>query len=309
MTLSTRKVLIFALLVAGVMISACSKSEKSETAKIEQAPVDAMRTLLPGHDAIDDLTLRDTTTLYDRNTVWDYLSQRSEIYLNNGMVELAAGTYVSGGPDSLKIELIRYSETVYAFAMFAYHRTLGSKILDIPTESYLLGDTVAVLKGHFEVRLVRFGSIEDETLIETAKSIADKISDKANALPPQLALFPAEGKIPHTEDLHIMDVFERTEFPEFFGSHYIVNGDTLKFHFMIRAEGGLATATDAYIGEKGTVSEWLMEGQISSLVGTSAEFGTVYCGAKDSNLVVVTGYDDIKNAKEITGRFLAGLPK
>lgn len=309
MTLSTRKILIFAFFAVVVLLAACSKSEKTETAQVGQVPVDAMRTLLPGRSDIDDLTLKDSTTLYDRNTVWDYLSQRSELYLNNGMVELAAGTYVSGGSDSLKIEIIRYSETVYAFAMFAYHRTLRSRILDIPTESYLLGDTVAVLKGHFEARLVRFGKIEDETLIETAKSIADKITDKANALPPQLQLFPAEGKIAHTEDLHIMDVFERTEFPEFFGCQYVVNGDTLKFLFMVRAEGGLATATDAYIGEKGTVSEWLMEGPISSLIGTSAEFGTVYCGSKDSNLVVVTGYEDLKNAKEITARFFSGLPK
>lgn len=309
MTLSTRRILLFALVFAAFALASCSKSEKTEVAQVSQEPADAMRTLLPGNTAIDDLTLRDSTTLYDRNSVWDYLSQRSEIYLNNGLVELAAASYVSEGPDSVKIEIVRFSETVYAFAMFAYGRKLSAKILEIPVESYLIADTLSVLKGHFVARLVRFGNVEDETLIDAAESISDKITDTANPLPPQLALFPPEGRIPHTEDLHIMDVFERSEFPEFFGCAYVINGDTLRFHFMVKSETGLALATDAYIGEKGTVTEWLMDGSISSLVGTNPEFGTVFCGEMQTNLVAVTGFEDLKNAKEIAAKFYAGLPK
>ncbi len=50
-----------------------------------------MRVLLPGRTALSGLTLKDSAIVYERNTVWDYLGQYAETYLNNGFDKLSTG--------------------------------------------------------------------------------------------------------------------------------------------------------------------------------------------------------------------------
>ncbi|MGB5107884.1 MAG: DUF6599 family protein [Candidatus Zixiibacteriota bacterium] len=283
---------------------ACSSTREPEN------PMDAMRSLLPGKSSLSGLALKDSAIAYERNTVWDYLGQSSEVFLNNGLDKVALGNYVSSDNSrAIAIELVLYREPVNAFTMYSLYRNPAGRFVEVPTEGHLIADTLRFIKGSYVGRIVRSGEIPDDNLIRAAKMISDKITDTTNAFPPQLALFPAEGRIPHSETLHLRDQARHDELPEFYGCKYIVEGDTMTLYFLLNSRVGLPTATETFIGQKGNIDNWLMDGTNQSMVGKHPDFGAVFCSIDKGTLAVITGFSDRKNAQALAERFLQNLSK
>lgn len=293
-----------ALLLSALIFSGCTSSS------VPKDPMEAMRALLPGRTALSGLTLKDSTIVFERNTVWDYLGQQAEIHLNNGLDKMSTGTYTSADNSrSLKVDLILFQEPANAFTMYALRRNPAGKFLDLPEDAYILGDTLAFLNGKYTGRIQRNGNITDDDLLKAARLIIDGFTDTVSALPKQLAVFPAEGRIPHSELKmpRTQDHFD--EIPEFYGCQYSVNADTMTLYFMLNSRIGISIATESFLGKEGKIEDWLMEGQYQSLVGTCPEFGSVFCAQQNGTLAVVTGYSDLQNAKTLVERFLQSLPK
>ncbi len=287
-----------ALLISALILSACSSSSTPKD------PMDAMRVLLPGRTALSGFTLKDSAVVYERNTVWDYLGQYAEIHLNNGFDKLSTGTYNSAdNSKSLKVDLMLFQEPINAFTMYALRRNPASRFLDIPEDAYILGDTLAFLKGMYIGRIQRTGDVTDDDLRKTAKLVIDKITDTLSAIPKQIALFPAEGRVAHSELKmpRTQDRFDET--PEFFGCQYLVSADTVTLYFMLNSKIGISIATESFLGKEGKIDEWLMEGPFQSLTGTHPGHGPVYCAQRGETLVAVTGYSDVQNAKALAERF------
>ena len=295
---------ILALVALAWTVSACSTSSEPDN------PMDAMRSLLPGKSSLSGLSLKDSTSAYERNTVWDYLGQTSEMFLNNGLDKVSLGNYVSSDNDrSIKIELVLYHESVNAFTMYSHFRNPAGRFVEVPTEGHLIGDTLRFIKGSYVGKIVRTGEIPDDNLIRAAKMISDKITDTTNAFPAKLALFPAEGRIPHSETLHLLDQARHDELPEFYGCQYVVEGDTMTLHFLLNSRVGLPTATETFIGQKGTIGDWLMDGTNQSMFGNHPDYGSVYCSIDKGTLAVVTGFNDRKNAQVLAQRLFQSLAK
>ncbi len=286
------------VLVLGLVLSGCSGGSTP------QNPPDALRSLLPGKTALSGLELRDTLRIYERNTVWDHLSSIAEVYLNNGLDKLASGMYASGD-NQLRIDLMTFRSPLDAFTMFTYHRVPPTRPIEAGQVGYLLADTLGFIKGSYVGRLVRSGSVSDETVIEAARMIADKISD-TTSLPAEFAQFPAEDRLPFTETHWIRDQEQREEPFDFFGAQYVIAGDTMTLHLRFNSVVGLPTATEAFIGDQGKVEEWLMLPGMQGLFGNHPGWGNIYCTADAGTLVVVTGYSDRKSAQTLADRFIAG---
>ncbi len=293
-----------ALLISVLILGACTSSTTPKD------PMDAMRVLLPGRTALSGLTLKDTAVVYERNTVWDYLGQYAETYLNNGFDKLSTGTYVSAdNSKSLKVDIMLFQEPINAFTMYAWRRNPAGKFLDLPEDAYILGDTLAFLNGKYVGKIQRNGNVADDDLLKTAKLIIDKFTDTLSALPRQLDAFPAEGKVAHSELKlpRTQDRFDET--PEFFGCQYLVNADTITLYFMLNSQIGISIATESFLGKEGKIDEWLMEGQYQSLTGTHPENGPVFCAQQGGTLAVVTGYSDSQNARALVEQFFQSIPK
>ncbi len=294
----------FSSLFLILAIAGCSGSSAPKTQSSD------LRQVLPKQNILNDLVLRDTAKIYDRSTVWDHLSQQAEIFLNNGLDTLATGIYASSDNSrSLKIEVIEFMEPINAFTMFAMNRNSTTKTISDLPRSYITGDMLCFLKGSHLGRFERIGDIGDDQLIETASMVYQAIVDSTDSWPRHLVLFPPEGRIPNTETLRPLDQMDHEEFPEFFGCQYVVADDTMRLYFMVNSAIGLTTATDEFIGDRGTVDEWLMEGEIQSLVGSHPDHGAVLCAIDRQTLAVVTGYSDIGKAKALAARFFQRLPK
>lgn len=287
-----------AILISVLAFVACSSPS------LPKDPMDAMRALLPGRTDLSGLTLKDTATVFERNTVWDHLGQRAELNLNNGLDKMSTGTYTSSdGSRSLTVDLILYQEHVNAFTMYALQRNPLARFLDIPEETYILGDTLGFLKGRYYGRILRSGGVPDSELEKAAKMIADKIIDSVSAFPKQLDVLPAEGKVPHSEFMLARTQDRAEEVPEFYGCQYIENADTVTLYFMLNSRVGISTVTETLLGKEGRVDQWLMEGQYQSLVGLHPTLGTTFCAQNGSTLAAVSGYSDLKNAKSLVERF------
>ncbi len=202
-----------------------------------------------------------------------------------------------------------FQEPINAFTMYALHRNPAGKFLDLPEDAYILGDTLAFLKGMYVGRIQRRGDVTDDDLLKTAKLMIDKFTDTLSAIPKQLALFPAEGRIAHSELKlpRTQDRFDET--PEFYGCQYLVNVDTVTLYFMLNSQIGISIATESFLGKEGKIDEWLMEGQFQSLTGTHPGHGPVFCAQQGGTLAVVTGYSDAQNAKALVERFFQSVPQ
>lgn len=291
-------------LVLTLVLGACSSSSSPKD------PMDALRVLLPGRTALSGLALQDSVIAYERNTVWDHLGQQAELFLNNGLDKLATATYTaSDNSGSIKIELILFQEPVNAFTMYSLHRNPAARFVEISSEAYILGDTLAFLKGRYLGSILRTGNVGDAALEKAAIMISDDISDTSVAFPFQLSKLPAEGRIPHSEFLLPRDQEQHEETPEFYGCQYVVNGDTVTLHFMLNSQVGISTATGTFLGKQGSIDEWLMEGQYQSLVGMHPDRGFIFCAQQEGTLAVVTGFTDRKDAKALVERLFQSISK
>lgn len=288
------------MLVLALVLGACSSSS------LPKDPTDAMRALLPGRTALSGFTLKDTAVVYERNTVWDHLGQQAEIYLNNGIDKLSTATYVAANSaQSLTVDLMMFQEPVNAFTMYALNRKPEAQFLDIPTEGYLLGDTLAFLKGKYVGKIWSSGNVANDDLEKAARTISEKITDTSTAIPEQLALFPAEGRVAHSESKLLRNQDHHEETPEFYGCQYVENSDTITLYFMLNSRIGLSTATETFLGNSGSIDEWLMEGQYQSLAGKHPDRGAVFCAQHEGTLAVVTGYTDRKAANALVERLFS----
>lgn len=271
-------------------------------------PMDAMRVLLPGRTALSGLALKDSASVFERNSVWDHLGQQAEISLNNGLDKLSTGTYTSSDKSkSLTVDLILFQEPVNAFTMYSLRRNPKARFLDIGEEAYILGDTLGVLKGKYYGRIQRSGSIPDSDLEKAARMIADKIIDTVSAYPEQLKTLPAEGQVPHSVFMLARTQDRAEEVPEFYGCQYVENSDTVTLYFMLNSRVGISTATETLLGKDGRVDQWLMEGEYQSLVGLHPSLGPFFCAQDGNTLAAVNGYSDLKNAKSLVERFFQGV--
>ncbi len=265
-------------------------------------PKDAMRSLLPGKSGISGLTLRDSARVYTRANIWDRLSQVAEPYLNNEFEQMAHAVYASGA-DSLRIDISRFRSSLSAFAVFAWHRTPASRFVDVGAEAYILGDTVALIEGTHTARLIRYGDLAEDKLLSAARIVAERIQD-TTALPVQLSWFAPEGRIPHYEAFWLRDQEQRQEPFDFFSAMYAVDNDTMFFYFRTDSFMGIATATEFFVGQSGSVEQWLLDGGTNAMIGTHPEFGRVYYLASGTTLVGVTGFANEAAAKNLVARFL-----
>lgn len=268
-------------------------------------PMAATRSLLPGKSALSGLALKDSSIVYTRANIWDRLSMVAEPYLNNGFERMAHAVYAAGA-DSVRIDISVFRSPLDAFAIFSWQRALPSRFVDVGAEAYLLGDTLGLIEGSHVARLIRYGDIGDDRLIAAARMVAERIQDTA-ALPIQLSWFPAEGKIPHHESFWLRDQEQRQEPFDFFGAMYEVEGDSMFLYFRTDSFMGIATATEFFVGQSGSIEQWLMDNGVSSMVGTHPDFGSVYYLTSGTTLVGVTGFENQSAAKQLIARFLEHL--
>ncbi len=248
-----------------------------------------------------------SSATYTRQDVWDYLGQQAEKYLMNGFAQMAIGKYRDGG-DSLVIEVSQFGEKRNAYAVYSSDRKPGATVIEFDADGYLQEHNVHFTKDKFTVVIRGTGETPDETLIAAAKEIEPKIEGEP-FVHPHARFLPAEGMIPHTMKISLMDNMPHNERPDLVSALYAIENDTMRVFLQYSSKLGMTFAAEEFLDDGGSVDEYIMGGEYQSLTGKSPEFGSIYCAVDGRHVCAVTGYTNLDHAKAMAKKLLEGLPK
>lgn len=137
---------------------------------------------------------------YDANNLWDIIDGAADLYLLYGFQDLHIVRYMNADSAEIKIELYRHSTSTNAFGMYSQERDTAYHFIEMGTEGYMQDGVLNFLTGTYYIKLSTFQS--GEPTQKAMRMLAQEIDAKLNQkheIPAELQYFPAEGRIPHTE--------------------------------------------------------------------------------------------------------------
>ena len=138
--------------------------------------------------------------LFGPDTLFEHINGAAENFLACGFELLAVQDYAGEAGQSLSAEIDFHGTPENAFAIYSSERPLAGAYLALGSEGYHEEGVLNFISDAYYVKLNAFdlGAQGDEALQALAAAIAARINGH-NALPPELAFFPAAGRIAHSE--------------------------------------------------------------------------------------------------------------
>ena len=134
------------------------------------------------------------------DNLYEHIDGAAENFLACGFELLAVQNYVNGKKQALTAEIYFHGTPENAFAIYGSERPLAGAYLALGSEGYHEEGVLNFISDAYYVKLNAFdlGAQGDEALQALAAAIAARINGH-NTLPPELAFFPAAGRIAHSE--------------------------------------------------------------------------------------------------------------
>jgi hypothetical protein len=179
-------------------------------------------------------------------TLYQQIDGASELYLSYGFHELLVADYTDGAGGSVAVEVYRHESPVCAFGIYSQERPRQGQYLEVGVEGYLEPPLLNLLSGDAYVKLSAdgLGARTEEVLRAFAEASVAALGGAGRA-PEALALFPAEGKTPHSEAFAAKDFLGYSFLRSGFTAEYAV-GDA-RFQLFV-VDGGTPEASAAMLG-------------------------------------------------------------
>ena len=137
-------------------------------------------------------------TVYDRETIFDYLDGAGEVYNSYAFKEVAVAHYLQEGRPEIVLELFDMGTSEDAYGVFSYSRE--DEEIGIGGGYELRGSVLCFWQDCFYVCLTfeQPDSADRELLVTTARNISAVLP--VDSTRPQLVdLLPSDGLIPHSD--------------------------------------------------------------------------------------------------------------
>ncbi|MGD1046846.1 MAG: DUF6599 family protein [Bacteroidota bacterium] len=138
--------------------------------------------------------------VYDANNLWDIIDGAADLYLEYAFVDLHIARYISIDSIEVKAELYRHASDVDAFGMYSQERDTGYNFIQLGVQGYLQQGVLNFLTGSYYIKLSTYqtGSKAQEAMLTIGRTLVEHLRQN-NAMPKLFHVFPAEGKLPNTE--------------------------------------------------------------------------------------------------------------
>jgi hypothetical protein len=165
------------------------------------------------------------------DTLYEQIDGASELYLSYGFRSLMVMDYARGD-DVVTVEIYDHGSPERAFGIYSQERPREGHFLDVGAEGYLEPPILSFTAGNAYVKLNALDTTPatPAALESLARGLAEAIAAGAR-LPEALALFPAEGKVPHSERFANQDFLGYACLHSAFTADYTV--DTTHFQAFI----------------------------------------------------------------------------
>lgn len=231
-----------ALLALSAIVLACSPSGTGADAH-KSADVSSLFPKLDGWNAEPE------PSVYDSETLYEYIDGAADLYINYDFQELAALGYDKGDDRGIVIDIYRHSTPINAFGIYSQERPSKGNFIEVGTQGYqdtgilnfVLGDYYVKLSGYY------LGDDDEEMLRSVAEGVAARL-EGVPGFPPVIGAFPDSGKVPNSERYIAINFMGHG----FLNSAYVaeyVSGETELNLFILEADdaAGAQKMVDGYL--------------------------------------------------------------
>jgi hypothetical protein len=281
-----------------LLLVSCS-SQKSKTSD------DTPGGLLPGQSELSGYVRTATPISYNRDKAWDHLGANTDKMLYNGFQQAATATYASSDKArTLTLEIMQFRDPVRALAIFGFLRQPEARPIELKPRGYVYRDTLVFVKGVHVGRVISSNPKAETDLIQAAEAMLDKLPDSV-LLPTQLQMLPREGMVPNTETVNLDDIEGQTNRSNLFSAKYFSGSDTVQLFLQLDIDGGPAIAVKEFIGDKGKITNYLLDCGYQALTGQDEQGQPVFCALDKNVLCTVVGRIDQKAAQDLVSKAFA----
>jgi len=170
-------------------------------------------------------------SVYDENTLYEYIDGAADAYLALSFAELQVCGYQK---DNIRItaEIYRHSDNDFAFGIYAKERPENLNYIKVGAQGYLVDGNLNFFADKFYVKIYSL-DISENTL-NAIKELADKIAANINPdpkMPEILNLFWNDNKIKNSEKFFGQDFLGLSFLKNAFQCEYLINEN--KFYVFI----------------------------------------------------------------------------
>ena len=151
-------------------------------------------------DPLEELCeVRDGPLFFQPDNLYEHINGAAEAFIEYDFRQLVHQIYDCDGME-VAVDLYQMETTLDAFGIYSSERGRESEFLEIGLEGYQEGEVLNFVCDRYYLKLSAFA--EDGAVGSLLRQIAEKIENRLPAgtsMPKILALFPTEGKIPHSQ--------------------------------------------------------------------------------------------------------------
>ena len=131
---------------------------------------------------------------YDKTNLFDYIDGGAELYISYNFQELLAFKYKGGDDEEIAIDIFNMGDSYNAFGVFSHGREREDSLVGQGSEYG--GGLLTFWKDRYYVSIMAYPETEGkrELVLELGRKLTGAIPAEG-ALPPVLALLPAEGLV------------------------------------------------------------------------------------------------------------------
>jgi hypothetical protein len=247
-----------ACLAAGLLLAAFTLLAAPAVAQDDADLSDAAKALLalmPGPDDLPGFETGLAPEVYARDELSDLINGEVEAFYPHGVGDTVSAM-LKRGTTRVQVTIFDMTTPLGAYGVFSTHRPPTPDRVGIGTDSFADNVSLVFYKGRYYTDLTVMGRRDDgpEVLHLIGEAIAGRI-EAEDAVPPELALFPEDGRAPDSDQYVPRGYLGLEEIPDAFVMGYNRDGAELRASLSPFADEDAAKAAydalSAYIIEKG----------------------------------------------------------
>jgi hypothetical protein len=181
------------------------------------------------------------TSVYNSETLWEYINGAADYYLNYGFTKLDVAEYQRSKDEYIKLEIYQHNNSLNTFGIYAYERPSETTFLELGAEGYIEHSSINFFGKQWYVKIHTHQN--DKNAISTIKNLAGKVSEmigKEIGFPKELNLLPLENKIVHSEKYYSSNFLGMSFFSNAVSADYKIKDN--KYSVFIITEKSSETA-------------------------------------------------------------------
>jgi hypothetical protein len=188
-------------------------------------------------------------TLYNASTLWEYINGAAEIYLAYDFQNLYLAKYTNKNGQEIRIEIYEHSSPVNAFGIYTAERMSDYNFVNIGVQGYAEPGLLNFYTGKYYIKLISSGAqIGDKVALMSIATEIDKAFGFTKNWPKITYCFPAEGKIPNTENFIAKNFLGYSFFHSAFTAEYDSDEKFQIFIIELINETEVMNMLNSYIG-------------------------------------------------------------